>query len=58
MKKTYQSPVMNVVKVVIAQRLLEASRGGVATGGTLGNDYVSTDVSYSRRRSLWDDDEE
>ena len=45
------------VKVVNTQHLLEASPGGVATGGAPGDEYTSTDVSYGRRSSLWDDED-
>ena len=60
MKKTYQSPETREVKFLISQYLLVQSEvGGVATGGTPGDEYTSTDVSYGRRgSSLWDDDED
>ncbi|MBQ7509653.1 MAG: hypothetical protein IJT53_01910 [Prevotella sp.] len=57
MKKIYQSPETILVKVVNTQHLLEASQGGVATGGTPGDEYTSTDVSYGRSSSLWDDED-
>ena len=56
MKKIYQSPETILVKVVNTQHLLEASQGGVATGGAPGDEYTSTDVSYGRS-SLWDDED-
>jgi len=59
MKKTYQSPVMNIVKVISNRHLLTESVG-LTSGAKVGNDYTSTDVSYSRSNNadLWDDDDE
>ena len=59
MKKTYQKPIIDMVSVTVTSHLLDASQGGVATGGTLGNGYNPDDVNYSRHGSdLWDDDDE
>ena len=59
MKKTYQSPVLNIVKVVSTNQLLNASPGGVQTGGTPGDEYTSTDKNYSRQSfNVWGDDDE
>ena len=57
MKKIYQSPETILVKVVNTQHLLEASQGGVGTGGAPGDEYTSADVSYGRSSSLWDDED-
>ena len=59
MKKTYQSPIMNIVRIASCQHLLGASQsGGVATGGTPGDEYNQNDVSYGRRDSgLWGDED-
>lgn len=59
MKKTYQSPIINIVKISITKNLLTPLSGGVQTGGAPGNEYNGTDVSYSRKEiGLWDDYEE
>lgn len=59
MKKTYQSPETKKVRVHITHHLLDASQGGVATGGAPGNEYNGSDVSYGRSStSLWNDAEE
>lgn len=59
MKKTYQSPEINMVIVATTTHLLDASKqGGVETGGTLGNEFNSSDQTYSRRGgSFWDDED-
>ena len=59
MKKTYQSPIMNIVRIASCQHLLDASQsGGVATGGTPGDEYNVDDVSYGRRGSgFWGDED-
>lgn len=58
MKKTYQSPATDVVKVDIIQNLLGGSPGA-KTGSTLGGEYEESDVTYSRHRGgfSWDDEE-
>ncbi len=55
MKKTYQSPEMNVVNVTATQHLLAGS--GVETGSNVGKSYNSKDVTYSRGASSWDDED-
>ena len=57
MKKTYQTPAIIVAKVTITNYLLESSPNRVQTGGTTGNEYTDSDVSYSRRSGLWDDED-
>lgn len=60
MKKTYKAPISILVKVNSTQHLLNASeKSGVETGGTVGNEFKATDVSFGRRgTSIWDDEEE
>ena len=55
MKKTYQSPEMNVVNVTATQHLLAGS-GGVTDGSKVGNSFNSNDVTFSRGDS-WDDED-
>lgn len=56
MKKIYNAPKTDIVVLTIAESLLEGSN--VKTGGTTGEEYSSTDVSYSRENhSIWDDEE-
>ena len=54
MKKTYINPSMEIVKINATSQLLSGS--GIETGGTPGEEYTSTDVSYSRGFDF--DDEE
>ncbi len=54
MKKTYLIPAINVVEVKMQQHLLAGS--GVETGSGVGNAYNSSDVSYGRGDSDWDED--
>ena len=59
MKKTYQSPAMNVVKITAGQVMQVASPSGVQTGGAPHNEYSEGDVSYGRRSSgFWEGDED
>ena len=57
MKKTYQNPETNIVKVQMAQ-MIAASPDGFK--GTLGTESEGGDGSgaLSRRGGLWDDDED
>ena len=54
MKKEYINPNMNVVTMKMAQHLLNGS--DVKTGGKLGGEYTSTDVSYGREFDFTDED--
>ena len=54
MKKTYINPNMSVVTMKMAQHLLNGS--GVKNGGTPGQEYTSTDVSYGREYDFFDED--
>lgn len=58
MKQTYQHPATMIVAIAAQRHLLAGS--GVATGSAVGQQYTSTDVTYSRRSnsSDWDDEEE
>lgn len=49
MKKTYMTPAVEVIRI--------ETQGMIALSG-LGNEYTSTDVSYSRGSDDWDDDDE
>lgn len=52
--KKYIKPNMRVAELNIKDVLLTGSEG-IATGQSLGNEYNSEDVSYSRDNSdLWD----
>ncbi len=50
MKKTYSKPETRLTIVSVQAHLLGLS--------SVGNEYKSTDVTYSRGGSDWDDDEE
>lgn len=54
MKKTYINPNMNVVTMKMAQHLLNGS--DVKTGGKLGGEYTSSDVSYGREFDFEDEE--
>ena len=54
MKKTYQNPTLEVVKIQTAGML--AVSGGVGNGSTVGNSYNSDDVSYGRDYDFDDED--
>ena len=59
MVKKYIKPELITFEVELTTNLLGASR--VQTGGTVGNEYTSTDVSYSKQNgnmNIWDDDDE
>ena len=53
MKKQYVNPTMEVVEMNTKCNILAGS-GGLTTGSTTGEEYTSTDVSYSRE-SDWDE---
>ena len=55
--KRYISPKTDIVTVSIQQQLLAGS-GGLGEGATLGNAYNGSDVTYSRRSSIWADEDE
>ena len=55
--KRYIAPQTDIISVSIQHHLLDVS-GGVANGSTLGNGFTSTDVTFSRRDSMWDDEED
>ena len=55
--KRYISPKTDIVTVGIQQLMLETS-GGVANGSLLGNGFTGSDVTYSRRGSIWADEAE
>jgi len=56
MKKTYICPESDFISVNLKAQLLSGS--GVATGGSVGNEYVSGDVTYSRENfSVWSNEE-
>lgn len=59
MKKTYLNPTTDIMFVEVQQLMQQASPGGgVNTGDKPGDDYNPDDPSYSRRRTVWDDEEE
>lgn len=59
MKKIYQSPTMNVVKISARNIMQQASPTGVETGGKPNNVFSEGDISYGRRgSSLWGDDDD
>ena len=49
MKKTYTTPSMETIKISSPNLM------SVSNGGGLGNNYNSSDVSYSRGEDDWDD---
>ena len=57
MKKTYQSPTTDFANPETPCLLNVTSPGGVETGGTPGEEYEPTDVTYSRNKA-WDDAED
>lgn len=56
--KAYMKPVTTILAIHTEQLILAGSGGGVNNGDSVGNDYSSTDVTYSRTHSVWGDDEE
>ena len=55
--KKYNKPELITIEVEFTTNLLGASR--VQTGGTLGNEYNSTDISYTKQNGnvgVWGDD--
>lgn len=53
MKKTYIAPTANCIQFNV-EGMIAQSGGGVSTGGKVGNEYKSTDESYSNRRNgIW-----
>ena len=60
MKKTYQNPETNIVKVQMAQMIAASDQQPQGFNGTLGTESEGGDGSgaLSRRGGLWDDDED
>ena len=57
MKKTYQAPAADILDVKVLNVL--AASPGTKTGNSVGDEYSSEDVTYSRRhRSIWDYDDD
>lgn len=52
MKKTYKSPIVNVVKIETVN-LMTAT--GVQTGGTTKNEFAGSDVTYTKDHSSQDE---
>ncbi len=55
--KKYMKPETMVAHIQPATMIAQ-SPGGVGNGDTVGKKYNSSDVTYSRGRSGWDDDDE
>ena len=53
--KKYNKPETLIIEVKIEQNLLSSSPSGVETGGSTGNEYSGSDVTYSRDYDDWDD---
>lgn len=54
--KTYSKPEINITKIMVENSFLQGG-SGVKTGGTVKQEYTSTDVSYGKQSSLWDSNE-
>lgn len=55
MKKIYFAPLAKMI--VLDGDVMIAGSTGVATGDVLGDEYNDQDVSYSYRRSIWNDED-
>lgn len=55
MKKTYIVPTCEFVKLNAADII--ATSGGVGDGGTLGQGFSETDITYGRDGDFWDDED-
>lgn len=55
--KKYIKPELTIAVLNIEHSILAGSGEGVTNGSTTGEEYNSTDVSYSRRSGLWDDED-
>jgi hypothetical protein len=59
LKRTYQKPGRTVTVTAFNRHILAGGSNGakgVTTGAKLGNEYSSTDVSYSRQAGEWDEE--
>ncbi len=55
--KQYIKPELTISEIQTAVTILAESGGGVTTGSTVGNEFSGSDVTYSRRANIWDEDE-
>lgn len=55
--KKYIKPELTIAVVNIEHSILAGSGEGIATGNAIGEEYTSTDVTYSRRSGSWDDED-
>lgn len=54
--KQYMKPELTISEIQTAVTILAGS-GGVTTGSAVGNEFNGSDVTYSRRSNIWDEDE-
>ncbi|MBQ9668218.1 MAG: hypothetical protein IJV45_05705 [Prevotella sp.] len=53
--KKYMKPEISIELIQVSSMILAGS--GVESGDSVGNEYNSSDVTYSRGRGFWDDED-